>query len=168
MYLRSDLSKTLKLIANLVASGHVHAFTKYTSQLNSLKLKRQKKNSLRNDASAKHSIKQQTFVNAFLLTCHHKKRKNSMPYLTNIGSFSKAPSDSNPPNLFTSKSNPMPSLSMDAHYLFQKPTKSVPKAYKNMIRDEVEHLCHLNILHWWNESEWAAPSFGTPKKNGQI
>jgi hypothetical protein len=60
-------------------------------------LKRQKKNSLRNDTSAKHSIKQQTFTNAYLLICHHKKRRNSTPYLTNIGSFSKAPLDSYPP-----------------------------------------------------------------------
>jgi hypothetical protein len=33
--------------------------------------------------------------------------------------------DSFPPSLFTSKSNPMPSLSMDAHCsLFQKPMKA--------------------------------------------
>jgi hypothetical protein len=37
-----------------------------------------------------------------------------------------------------------------------------------MICNRVECLCHLNVLHWCNESEWAAPSFGTPKKNGQI
>jgi hypothetical protein len=37
-----------------------------------------------------------------------------------------------------------------------------------MICNEVEHLCCLNVLCWCNESEWAAPSFGTPKKNGQI
>jgi hypothetical protein len=37
-----------------------------------------------------------------------------------------------------------------------------------MIRNEVERLCHLNVLCRCNESEWAAPSFGTPKKNGQI
>jgi hypothetical protein len=37
-----------------------------------------------------------------------------------------------------------------------------------MIRNEVKCLCHLNILRRCNESEWAAPSFGTPKKNSQI
>jgi hypothetical protein len=37
-----------------------------------------------------------------------------------------------------------------------------------MIRNEVERLCRLNILRRCNESEWAAPSFGTPKKNSQI
>ncbi len=123
-YLRSNLSKKLKLIASLMASGHARGFTKYTFKPNSLLLTRQKKNSLRNDASAKHSIKQKTFTNAYLLTCHHKKRRNSMPYLTNTGSFSKVPSDSYPPNLSTLKSNLMPSLSMDVHSLFQKPTKA--------------------------------------------
>jgi hypothetical protein len=37
-----------------------------------------------------------------------------------------------------------------------------------MIHNEVKCLCHLKVLHWCNESEWAAPSFGTRKKNGQI
>jgi hypothetical protein len=124
MYPRSDLSKKSKLIASLVASGHFRAFNKYTFKLNSLLLKRQKKKSLRNDTLAKHSIKQQIFTNAYLLICHHKKRRNSMTYLTNTDSFSKAPLDSYPPNLSTLKSNPMPSLSMDVHSLFQKPMKA--------------------------------------------
>jgi hypothetical protein len=37
-----------------------------------------------------------------------------------------------------------------------------------MIRNKVEHLCRLNVLRRCNESEWAAPSFGNPPKNGQI
>jgi hypothetical protein len=37
-----------------------------------------------------------------------------------------------------------------------------------MRRNEVECLCCLNVLRRCNESEWATPSFGTPKKNGQI
>jgi hypothetical protein len=37
-----------------------------------------------------------------------------------------------------------------------------------MIHNEVNCLCHLNVLCQCNESKWAAPSFGTPKKNGQI
>jgi hypothetical protein len=45
---------------------------------------------------------------------------------------------------------------------------SVPNAFKSMIRNDVDHLCCLNILCQCNESESAAPSFGTPKKNGQI
>jgi hypothetical protein len=79
MYPRSDSSKKSKLIASLVASGHAHNFTKYTFKPNSLLLTKQKKNSLRNDASAKHSIKQQTFASAYLIICHRKKRRNSMP-----------------------------------------------------------------------------------------
>jgi hypothetical protein len=93
----------VKIIASLLASGHTHDFTKYTFKPNSLLLTKQKKNSLRNNASAKHSIKQQTFANAHLIICHHKRRRNSMPCLTNIGSFSRAPLDSFPPSLFTSK-----------------------------------------------------------------
>ncbi len=124
MYPRFKSSKKLKLIASLLASGHVCTFNKYTFTLNSLLMKRQKKNSLRKDASAKHSIKQQIFTNAYLLICHHKKRRNSSTYWTNIDSFSKAPLDSHPPNLSTLKSNPMPSLSMDVHSLFQKPIKA--------------------------------------------
>ncbi len=47
-------------------------------------------------------------------------------------------------------------------------TLSVPKANESMISNEVKHLCHLNVLCRCNKSEWAEPSFGTPKKNGQI
>jgi hypothetical protein len=113
-YLWSDSSKKSKLIASLVASGHICAFTKYAFKLNSLLLKRQKKNSLRNNTSAKHSFKQQTFTSSYLLICHCKKKRNSMTYLTNIDSFSKAPLDSYPPNLSMLNSNPTASLSMDA------------------------------------------------------
>jgi hypothetical protein len=35
IYLRSDSSKKSKLIASLMASGHICAFTKYTFKLNS-------------------------------------------------------------------------------------------------------------------------------------
>jgi hypothetical protein len=45
---------------------------------------------------------------------------------------------------------------------------SVPKAYESMIHNKVKCLCCLNVLRRCNESEWAAPSFGTPKKHGQI
>jgi hypothetical protein len=54
------LKQEVEIIASLMASGHAHDFTKYTFKPNSLLLTKQKKNSLRNDASAKHSIKQQT------------------------------------------------------------------------------------------------------------
>jgi hypothetical protein len=46
---------------------------------------------------------------------------------------------------------------------FHGRTFSVPKAYESMICKEVECLCRLNVLRRCNESEWAAPSFGTPK-----
>ncbi len=41
---------------------------------------------------------------------------------------------------------------------------SIPKAYENMIHNEVECLCCLNALRGCNKSEWATPSFGTSKK----
>jgi Retroviral aspartyl protease len=44
----------------------------------------------------------------------------------------------------------------------------VPKIHENLIRDEVDRLVKLGVLRKTNESEWAAPSFGIPKKNGQI
>ena len=44
----------------------------------------------------------------------------------------------------------------------------VPKAYEDLLRAEVDRLCKLGVLRRANESEWAAPSFGVPKKNGQI
>jgi hypothetical protein len=43
-----------------------------------------------------------------------------------------------------------------------------PKAYKSMMCNEVNHLCHLYVLCRCNESKLVTPSFGTPKKNGQI
>jgi hypothetical protein len=43
-------------------------------------------------------------------------------------------------------------------------TFSVPKAYESMIHNEIECLCHLNVLCQCNKSEWAAPPFRTPKK----
>jgi hypothetical protein len=37
-----------------------------------------------------------------------------------------------------------------------------------MIHNEVNCLCHLNVLCQCNESKWAAPSFGTPEKNTDL
>ncbi len=160
-YLRSTLSKKLKLIASLVPSDHVRTFTKYTFKLNSLLLKRQKKNSLRNNTSAKHSIKQQTFTNAYLLICHHKKRKKLYHLLDKHWFLFKGTLGLLPTKLVLVeiKSNARP---------FHGCAFSVPKAYESMIYNEVNCLCHLNVLCQCNESEWAAPSFRTPKKNGQI
>jgi hypothetical protein len=91
-----------------------------------------------------------------------RKRKTLHPTQQNIGSFSKAPSDSYPPNLSMMKSN------CSNAKPFHGCAFSVPKAYKSRIHNEVDCLCHLNVLCQCNESEWAAPSFRTPKKNGQI
>jgi RNase H-like domain found in reverse transcriptase/Reverse transcriptase (RNA-dependent DNA polymerase)/Integrase zinc binding domain/Retroviral aspartyl protease len=44
----------------------------------------------------------------------------------------------------------------------------VPKSQYKMLRDEVDRLCKLDVLKQCNDSPWAAPSFGVPKKNGQI
>ena len=45
---------------------------------------------------------------------------------------------------------------------------SVPKAYEKLLRDKIQRLLDLGVLHHMNSSEWAAPSFGVPKKNQQI
>jgi hypothetical protein len=98
--------------------------------------------------------------NAYLLICHHKKRRNSKTYSTNINSFSKAPLDSYPPNLSTLKSNPMPSLSMDVHSLFQKPMKAW---YTMKLITFATSMCFLV-----QRKQMGHTFFGTPKKNGQI
>ena len=45
---------------------------------------------------------------------------------------------------------------------------SVPKAYEKLPRNEIQRLLDLGVLRRANISEWAAPSFGMPKKNQQI
>ena len=52
--------------------------------------------------------------------------------------------------------------------LFHGCAFSVPKAYEKLLRDEIQHLLDLGVLHHEQSSEWAAPSFGVPKKNQQI
>jgi hypothetical protein len=44
----------------------------------------------------------------------------------------------------------------------------VPKIYETLFKHEVQRRCDLGVLQKINSSEWAAPSFGIPKKNGQI
>jgi hypothetical protein len=44
----------------------------------------------------------------------------------------------------------------------------VPKIYYTVFRTEDDRLCSLGVLQQRNDSPWAAPSFGIPKKNGQI
>jgi hypothetical protein len=45
---------------------------------------------------------------------------------------------------------------------------AVPKVHEVLIKEEIKRLEKLGVLRRINESEWAAPSFGIPKKNGQI
>jgi hypothetical protein len=44
----------------------------------------------------------------------------------------------------------------------------VPKIYKDTIMKEVERLCKLGVLERQPASEWALPSFITPKKDKTI
>ena len=45
---------------------------------------------------------------------------------------------------------------------------SVPKAYEQQLKDEVERLCKVGVLKKVNCSEWAAPTFVIPKKDQTI
>jgi Reverse transcriptase (RNA-dependent DNA polymerase) len=47
-------------------------------------------------------------------------------------------------------------------------TYPIPKIHEKLVREEVDRLCGLKVLQRVNESEWGAPSFGIPKKNGEI
>lgn len=44
----------------------------------------------------------------------------------------------------------------------------VPRAYEETLKREIERLCKLGILKKVNRSEWAAPSFIIPKKDGTV
>jgi hypothetical protein len=44
----------------------------------------------------------------------------------------------------------------------------VPKIHEKPLKEEVNRVVTLGVLHKTNDSEWAAPSFGIPKKNGEI
>ena len=44
----------------------------------------------------------------------------------------------------------------------------VPKAYEQALRKEIERLVELNVLKKVNHSEWGAPCFPIPKKDGTI
>ena len=44
----------------------------------------------------------------------------------------------------------------------------VPKAYEPALKNEIEHLVKLNVLKMVNHSEWGAPCFPIPKKDGTI
>ena len=44
----------------------------------------------------------------------------------------------------------------------------IPKVHKQTILKEIERLMELGVLEWQPASEWAAPSFIQPKKNGIV
>ena len=44
----------------------------------------------------------------------------------------------------------------------------VPKAYEQTLKMEVERLCKAGVLKKVNHSEWAAPTFIIPKKDGSV
>lgn len=44
----------------------------------------------------------------------------------------------------------------------------VPKIHEDTLKKEVERLCKLGVLRKVNRSEWAAPTFIIPKKNGTV
>ncbi|MFM8588489.1 MAG: RNase H-like domain-containing protein [Bacteroidota bacterium] len=44
----------------------------------------------------------------------------------------------------------------------------IPKVHKETLMKEIRRLMELGVLEWQPESEWAAPSFIQPKKNGTV
>jgi hypothetical protein len=44
----------------------------------------------------------------------------------------------------------------------------IPKAYTKTLRVEVDRLCEVGVLKKVNQSEWAAPTFIIPKKDGTV
>jgi len=44
----------------------------------------------------------------------------------------------------------------------------IPQAYLTTLKEEVERLCKIGVLKRVNRSEWAAPTFVIPKKDGSV
>jgi hypothetical protein len=44
----------------------------------------------------------------------------------------------------------------------------IPKVHEQTLRHEVDRLCQLGVLKKVNRSEWAAPTFIIPKKDGTV
>ena len=44
----------------------------------------------------------------------------------------------------------------------------IPKVHKDTTLKEIKRLMELGVLEWQPTSEWAAPSFIQPKKNGTV
>jgi hypothetical protein len=44
----------------------------------------------------------------------------------------------------------------------------IPRIHEQTLRHEVERLCQIGVLRKVNRSEWAAPTFIIPKKDGSV
>ena len=44
----------------------------------------------------------------------------------------------------------------------------IPRVHQETLKMEVERLCEIGVLKKVNRSEWAAPSFIIPKKDGTV
>ena len=44
----------------------------------------------------------------------------------------------------------------------------IPQVHKQTFKKELDHLCEIGVLRKINHSEWGAPTFIQPKKNGTI
>jgi hypothetical protein len=44
----------------------------------------------------------------------------------------------------------------------------VPRVHEQTFRQEVDRLCEIGVLKKVNRSEWAAPTFIIPKKDGSV
>jgi hypothetical protein len=44
----------------------------------------------------------------------------------------------------------------------------IPKVREQTLRTEIERLCSIGVLRKVNRSEWAAPTFIIPKKDGTV
>jgi hypothetical protein len=44
----------------------------------------------------------------------------------------------------------------------------IPQIHEKTLQQEVERLCQLGVLRRVNHSEWAAPTFIIPKKDGSV
>ena len=58
-------------------------------------------------------------------------------------------------------------LKKDAEPYHAKPFP-VPKVHERTLRIEIDRLCQIGVLKKVNNSQWAAPSFLIPKKDGSV